>query len=367
MLARPAPTAQHILTYAQTLDGGGVERAMLRLIAGWIDAGRDVTLVIGQVDGPLASELPAGLRLIELGSRAWTAMLGLDRHVRAIGPDLIFCPGNHYSGIAAMTRVRLGRACPPIVAKVSNALARRDHRGLMVPAYRFWLRRNPRWIDHFVAMTQGMQAETVATMRVAEARVSIIPNPPTPTRPDLPAPPKPPGRYLIGVGRLEVQKRWDRLIDALPRLSDTDVALMLVGEGIGRPQLEAQVAALGLEKRVTMPGYLTDPSSLLAGAAALVLTSDFEGVPNVLREALAAGTPVVSTDSSVAVREIIGRPEWGTVVPVDDGGALVAAIDDWLAPGKARPDPVPQPGLDSAARYLALFDRLVAARQGVFV
>jgi glycosyltransferase involved in cell wall biosynthesis len=81
-------------------------------------------------------------------------------------------------------------------------------------------------------------------------------------------------------------------------------------------------------------------------------------VPGVLREALAAGTPVVSTDSSVAVREIVVGADQGSVVPVDDADALVAALDHWLAAGPRRPAPVEENG-DPAAAYAALFDSLV--------
>ena len=167
-------------------------------------------------------------------------------------------------------------------------------------------------------------------------------------RPDLP------DRYILGVGRLEPQKRWDRLIAAMPRLG---VPLVILGEGSARAALKAQVAALGLAARVHLPGHVADPLPAMAGAAVLALTSDFEGVPGVLREALSVGTPVVATDCSRAVAEIVGDPTLGTIVPLDDSVALVAALDHWLV--AERPAPVPQPGADSALRYLALFDRLV--------
>jgi glycosyltransferase involved in cell wall biosynthesis len=94
----------------------------------------------------------------------------------------------------------------------------------------------------------------------------------------------------------------------------------------------------------------------------VVLTSDYEGVPGVLREALSVGTPVVATDSSPAVREIVSDPALGSVVERDDTYGLVAALDRWLGEGAVRPAPVPPPGEDSAARYLALFDAMVSAR-----
>ena len=341
------------------MRGGGVERALLRMAKGWLAAGRRVTLVLGSEDGPLAAEVPRGVELIHLGDARYSALFALAGHVRRATPDLIFCPGNHYSGVAAVTRLRLGRASPPIVAKVSNALVRPAQGAAEAWAYRRWLRLHPRFLDHIVAMTPAMAAEAIAEMHIAPERVSVIANPPALPRPDAAPVRLPEGRYIVGVGRLEPQKRWDRLIDALARIEDREVQLLILGEGSMRAALEAQVAALGLSDRVSMPGHAGDPLPALAGAAVAVLTSDYEGVPGVLREALSVGTPVVSTESSVAVREIVSAPELGRVVAREDAAGLLAALAFWLAPGRARPAPVAAGG-DPIAEYLALFDRLVS-------
>jgi len=343
------------------MRGGGVERALLRMAEGWLRAGRRVTLVLGSEQGPLAAEIPDGIELIQLGDARYSALFRLGRHVRMRQPDLIFCPGNHYSAVAARARLDLGRACPPLVAKVSNALVRREQGRVAAWAYRRWLRLHPRFLDHVVAMTPAMAAEAVAEMRMPPDRVSVIANPPATSRPDAPPVPLPEGRYIVGVGRLEPQKRWDRLIDALAWVADPQVKLLLLGEGSVRPALEAQVTRLGLADRVSMPGHAGDPLPALQGATLAALTSDYEGVPGVLREALSVGTPVVSTESSVAVREIVTGTELGTVVSREDPAALVAALDHWLAPGRTRPTPVAAQG-DPIADYLALFDRLVAER-----
>jgi glycosyltransferase involved in cell wall biosynthesis len=353
--------AQHILTCAQRLHGGGVERALLRMATGWLAAGRRVTLVLGSREGPLAAELPEGIEIRELGSTRYEALFSLADHVRTVAPDLIFCPGNHYTGIAGMVQLRLGYLRPPIVGKVSNTLARDDQSAMTAWIYRRWLRLHPIFLDHVVGMTPAMAAEAIAAMRMPPERVSVIANPPATRRAGAEPVDLPEGRYLIGVGRLEPQKRWDRLIDALPRLADRTVKLLILGEGSSRAALEAQVAALDLGERVSMPGHTEDPLPAIRGAAAAVLTSDFEGVPGVLREALSVGTPLVSTESSVAVREIIASPEFGTVIAREDAAGRVAALDHWLAPGRERPRPVAATG-DSAAEYLALFDRLVEAQ-----
>ncbi len=336
---------------------------MLRLVRGWAAAGQRVTLVLGSSQGPLASELPSGVELIELNTSHFGLIRALPGIVSRVVPDIVFVPGNHYTGTAVWMWGMLGRTCPIIVAKVSNRLYRDDQRFPLRTAYRFWLRTHPIFADHLVAMTPAMARETMAMTGMTDGRVSVIANPPSEEVSGPPSPPLPPSRYILGIGRLAPQKRWDRLIAALPSIGDHDMQLMILGEGEARPELEAQIAALGLQDRVRLPGYSSNPRPALEQAAALVLTSDFEGVPGVLREALAVGTPVVATDSSVAIREIVASPELGSVVPTDDPAALISAIDHWLTPGRPRPDPVPQPGDDSVERYLQLFEELILDRK----
>jgi glycosyltransferase involved in cell wall biosynthesis len=349
--------ADHIMTYALGLDGGGVERAQLRLVREWVAAGRRVTLVLGRREGALADQIAAGTEVIEIGTTRYLALVAaLPRIVRDTQPDLIFCPGNFYTSAVAAMRMRLGLASPPIVAKMSNAAVRADHGKLVDTAHGVWLGMHGRFLDSLVAMTPAT-AETAARMMRMEGRVTVIPNPPPPSPPTgTAAVPLPAARVILGVGRLAQQKRWDRLIDAMPSLP-ADVALMILGEGPLRGALAEQVAALGLGERVSMPGQVEHPAATMAAARVVALTSDYEGVPGVLREALSVGTPVVSTASSEAIAEVVTSPVLGTIVAHQDRDALVAALTHWLdAP---RPEPVPLPGGDSAARYLALFDSLV--------
>lgn len=352
---------RHILTVAQRLQGGGVERAMLRMADGWLRAGHRVTLVLGSREGPLVAEIPDGLEVRELGDGTYKALFSLADHVRDVRPDVIFCPGNHYSGIAAITRWKLGSDAPPIVAKVSNALVRPEQGAIVAWAYRRWLRLHPRFIDALVAMTPAMAVEAQAAMAMPADRIHVIANPPALPRVGVAPVALPDGRFVIGVGRLEPQKRWDRLFAALPRLEERQIKLLILGEGSARPALEAQVEALGLTGRVRMPGHAGDPLPALKAATLAVLTSDYEGVPGVLREALSVGTPVVTTDSSVAVREIVASPDLGTVVGRDDADGLVAALNHWLRPDVPRPQPMVANG-DPIADYLSLFDRLIEAK-----
>ena len=356
----PVPrSAGHIITVAQHLRGGGVERAMLRLVGGWLAAGRRVTLLAGSFEGPLAAELPPGLETVELGSPSVHPLFALPRLVEQRRPDLIFCPGNFYTAVAAWTKLRLGRRAPPIVGKMSNAPDRGDHGPLAAAAHHLWLAQHGRFLDALVAMTPATARAAERALRMP-GRVTVIPNPPAAPVIGASPPPLPDGPFILGAGRLAPQKRWDRLVAALPRLGHARVSLVILGEGALRGDIEAQARALGVADRVMLPGHASDPLGAMAKATVVALTSDFEGVPGVLREALSVGTPVVSTDSSLSVGEIISSPGLGSIVPLDDPDRLAAALDHWLAPETPRPAPVPQPGGDSAERYLALFDRLVS-------
>lgn len=347
--------ADHILSLARDLSGGGVERALLRLAGGWTAAGRRVTLVLGEARGVLVAELPASVEVVEVGRGSMRALAAaVPRAVRSLRPDVIFCPGNHYTSAAAIARLRLGRDCPPIVGKMSNAVHRGDHGVLLDAGHRAWLRLHGQFLDHLVAMTPATAAEAARATGMVE-RVSAIPNPPPtplsgaalPSLPDVP--------FILGVGRLVRQKRWDRLVDAMPVL--LGVPVVILGEGPERRALIARAMGLGVAARLHLPGHAADPLPVMARAAVLALPSDFEGVPGVLREALAVGTPVVATQSSPAVREVVQTPGLGTVVAREDAAGLAEALRYWLT--AARPAPVPLPGADSAVRYLALFDELV--------
>ncbi len=136
------------------------------------------------------------------------------------------------------------------------------------------------------------------------------------------------GKYIIAVGRLETQKRVDRLLAAYAhtRLKD-EAKLLVLGEGSLRPALEAQVKQLGLQGRVLMPGNVANPHPDVLKAEFLVLSSDHEGFPMVLIEALALGRAVIATDCATGPNEIIEHEQNGLLVPVDDIPALAAAMD----------------------------------------
>jgi glycosyltransferase involved in cell wall biosynthesis len=139
------------------------------------------------------------------------------------------------------------------------------------------------------------------------------------------------GPVIISAGRLEEQKDFPTLVRAFARLrKDRPCRLVIVGEGSLRGELEALCAELGVADDVSLPGFTPNPYAYMARAELFVMSSAWEGFGNVLAEALAVGTPVVSTDCRSGPREILEDGKHGPLVPVGDHEALANAIGTTL-------------------------------------
>jgi glycosyltransferase involved in cell wall biosynthesis len=196
-----------------------------------------------------------------------------------------------------------------------------------------------------VAVSRGVADHLTSRVGLAADRVVVIHNPivfPGLTeRAAVPlaepwygagAPP-----VILGIGRLEPQKDFATLIRAVALLRrERPVRLRILGEGPLRADLEAQVRAAGLEDAVQLPGFCANPFAEMRQAAVVVLSSIFEGFGNVLVEAMACGTAVVSTDCPSGPAEILEGGRLGPLVPVGDAEALAAAIGATL---DCPPDP----------------------------
>ncbi len=336
-----------ILTFIHSFHPGGVERVALRLVRDWRARGIDAPLFVGRAEGVMLGDVGKDLafdtpRQPRWGSAWWETFWmihTLPRAIRAERPDVLFCAGNSYTVVAFFTKVRLGRRCPPILVKISNELQWRHKSGWARFWYRIWLWLQARTFTAVVAMESAMVPEIVRYLHVRPDQVTVIPDPaltgelldalgsaPRPAwRPGQP-------RRFVAVGRLVGQKNLPLMLDAFVRGAGPQDTLDLIGEGDERAALEAQAKALGLGERVRFVGYRPEPALDLGRYHALLLSSDFEGVPAVLLEALAVGIDIVATDCSASVASLLGSGRFGYLVPVRDCDALAAAIAA-LVPG----------------------------------
>ncbi len=133
---------------------------------------------------------------------------------------------------------------------------------------------------------------------------------------------------IIAVGRFHPQKNFPLLLEAFAevRLRYSKARLLILGDGAERPKLEALVKKLGLSGSVEMPGFVANPYAYMRRAKLFVLSSDYEGLPTVLVEALACGCPVVATNCPSGPDEILQGGKYGQLVTPGNKEELCAAI-----------------------------------------
>lgn len=159
---------------------------------------------------------------------------------------------------------------------------------------------------------------------------------------------------IVAAGKLKPQKDYPTLLEAFARVREQrPVRLIILGRGPLREALTAQAEALGISADLDMPGHVKNPYAFFGNAAAFVLSSAWEGLPNVLIEAMACGSPVVSTDCPSGPIEILDGGRVGWLVPVGDAGAMAAAI---LATLDSPPE---REAIIARARDFS-FDRVIA-------
>lgn len=182
-----------------------------------------------------------------------------------------------------------------------------------------------------IAVSQGVAQDLREALALRDARVEVIANPfDAAALRRLAAEPAtlPPRPYVVHVGRFSAQKRHDVLLDAFAGLTGPH-GLVLLAEP--DPALAAMIAERSLGERVHVAGFQPNPYPWIAGADLLVLSSDHEGLPNVIIEALLLEVPAVSTDCPSGPREILGEALPHCLAPVGDAAALRAAMQRALA------------------------------------
>ena len=367
----------HIMVVIHDFQPGGVERIAIRLASWWAADGVRVTVTCGTPTGPLKPLLSERVSLIaparELKRARFSRLrlaLFAARVARQSRPDVIFLPGNYYVGVGSVMKLVLGRGCPRIVSKLSNPLHRGDRGRFRQWTFDRSIRWKTKFSDHLVFMSSELQEDARTVIQDVLTKSIVIP------QPVLDRVGRIKGRVeaksdeaieLMAAGRLVPQKNIGLMIDALARLGTSSVKLTIFGEGPDRAKLETKITMLGLERHVELAGYTNDWQDRLQQARLFLLSSNFEGFPSVVIEALAAGVPVIATDCSPAIHSILKSDEFGTVVATGDPEAFACAIVECLR--RSRPEPsvlaksVENFQLErSAQAYLSLFRELSQAR-----
>lgn len=313
-----------------SLGSGGAERVMLSLCTAWAERGDTVTLFTFDDGRQDFHAVPVGVTRVALDiAGVSTSPLGairanasrlrtLRRALRREPLDVIVSFTDR-TNVSTLLAAR-GLGIPVVISERIDP--RRHDIGTAWSALR---RLTYRRATALVVQTERVRSW--AEMHVAPSRVHVVGNPLR----EVAAPPVSAGdraATISAVGRLVPQKGFDTLLRAFALVHRTHPTWRLVisGEGPQRASLEAQVRELGLEAVVSLPGRTNAVDDVLAGSAVFVLSSRYEGFPNVLLEAMACGCACVATDCDSGPSDLLEHEVLGLLVPVNDAAALAGAM-----------------------------------------
>lgn len=317
---------------------GGVERMMNHLLRGFVDAGISVDLLLLKARGGHVRAIPAGVNIIPLDvATSVFATPALYRYLRQTRPRAMLAAKDRAGRVALLARRCAGtdtRVVLRMGMHLSGSLAgktRIQRVARFLPVR--WL--YP-WADAIITVAQPIADDLAEIGHIAIDRFRVIPNPSL--GPDIDtlaaAPLDHPwftdgGRVpvILAAGRLKPQKDFPTLLHAFSILrQERQARLVILGDGPEHSALSKLARELGIAMDVDLPGFRENPYPWMRGANLVVLSSRYEGSPNVLVEAMWLGTPVVATDCPSGPREILQGGKYGMLVPVGDRRALAAAM-----------------------------------------
>lgn len=319
---------------------GGAERLHLDLAHEFKRMGYQPEFTLMRARGELLREARSAFPVVDLRcDRARQLPMALARDLRARRPGALLAAMWPLTVVAPLARALSRRDCRVVVSEhntLSVQYARWGH------AHRAALRASMalgyRLADERVGVSDGVARDMSRLSGLTRDRFRVIHNPVPPPLPSSRSAQAQAealwglriGPRILGVGRLKRQKNYALLLHAFARLGQPDARLMLLGNGEIEDELRMLAAALGVAGQVVLAGFQANPSPFYRTADLFVLSSDYEGFGNVIVEALACGTPVVSTDCPSGPAEILADGTFGTLVPVGDAEALARAVEEAL-------------------------------------
>ena len=326
--------------FMPSLHGGGAERVMLEIASELVRRDLPTHLVLVRAEGEYRELVPEGVELFDLNSRRTaTSLLKLVGYIRRERPVAVLATLIHANVVAVLAKVLLGGRVR-VVTRIANTYSeeltsgRFKHRlalrlfGWLTPL-----------IDGIVCVSQGVADDLRMSVPASSQKIETVYNPvmrqniaeeaaksvdhPWFEGAELPV--------VLSAGRLTTVKDHATLLRAFAEvLHSRPARLVILGEGPEHANLLKLAERYRVAHRVDLPGFKINPFAYMSKASLFVLSSRYEGFPNVLVQAMACGTPIVSTDCKSGPGEILEDGKWGRLVPVGDWRRMADAIAETL-------------------------------------
>lgn len=366
---RDYPHPRHICIFPDRLDNGGVGRYTINLAEALMAQGAKVDLFVTAPQGELFLQRPKEARLFVGGGSTKRSILPFYKYLRAEQPDLLITANTYIDIVGVVVNLLAGKPSRQVVT-IHTAHSADDMSGKkrLKQVYEILCRFLYPQARHIVAVSKAVAQDTKHYFNIKKP-IKVIYNPAvTPSlysksegRAEHPFFQNKQAPVILAIGRLSAQKDFSTLLRGFAALRQQRHAkLVILGEGEERSLLEALAKDLNLGDDLSMPGFVDNPYPYIKNADVLVSSSAWEGLPTVIIEALALGTPVVATDCPGGSSEILEGGKYGKLVAMKNPNALAGAILETL---ETRPDKtqLQKRGADfsmeaSATGYLGLLE-----------
>jgi len=343
-----------VLFVIPTLGGGGAERVFLHILRHLDRTRFSPKVVLFERKGELLCDLPSDIEVIVLkdtegvyktyGIVFFKLMRRLSTVFRREKPDIILSFMWYTNLITLLGRMLSRIRCRVVISERYSLSA--SFEGSLVEFYRrMVIRLFYPFADNIIVNSKEMGKQLQKLIYVSENRISVIYNPVDIVRviqlskeevshswflDDVP--------IIIGIGRLSRQKGFNYLMQAIHILAmrGIECRLVLLGTGSEENNLKKLASDLGLTDRIQILGFQQNPYQYLAHSTVFMLSSLYEGFPNVLLEALALGTPSIATRCPTGPEELVTDGVDGVLVPPADEHALATAIERMLSDNALR-------------------------------
>jgi glycosyltransferase involved in cell wall biosynthesis len=361
----------NVIFVIPSLRGGGAERVISILIR-YLDRSRfQLTLIVVDMQGAVFDkDIPQDVRLIDLNLRRVRYSLPkIIALIRKLKPDILFSTMWYLNMGLAICHFLLPRNTCHIARETSIVSQRILHSRFPI-IWQLMYRMFYKKIPNIICQSWAMKEDLVSNYNIGEHKTTVIHNPvdvdrirflrkcTTPLDVDPWFANK---TILVAAGRLSKAKGFDILLDAFSKIDNANVCLVIMGIGELKTQLERQTIKLGLMPKVRYIGFQENPYPWLAGASAFVLSSRYEGFPNVVVEALACGTPIIATPAPGGTLEILNGVEGCMVADEVSANALAHAITKWLSAPRV---PIPSDAIEKykIENIIDLYDKMFVSQ-----
>lgn len=323
------------------LRGGGAERVNLDLAHEFVHRGYEVDFVLIQARGEFLGEAQQAFSVTGLAVPRMRYILPkLVSYLKTHRPNFLIASMWPLTVIAPLAQWISGCPCKVLVSEHGILSAQYQDSGML---HRALLRLSTgigyRLAHHRVCASSGLVKDVASLSWMRSESFNVIHNPippgVAPTPDEIAAAEElwavPPGARVLTVGTMKAVKNHPLLLRAFARLNRPDARLLFLGDGQERNALLTLADEIGIADRLVLAGFRPDPTPFYRTADLFVLSSNYEGFGNVIVEAMACGTPVVSTDCPSGPAEILGNGRFGALVPVNDVAALAAAMNASLS------------------------------------